>query len=459
MNYWDILTLTRGEQAAMDAHYDKRNQIDYKKIVDYLGKGAALGLGTSVLLGMFRALGGKEALSKDTSEDDHIMYIQKKSSFLLDSDGLGITAGVSGALLAYFLGNKLINKIRSQKAQEELDEAQRIAYKSHGYNIVKKAEEDKSFYEETKTVATALASLLALAGAVSTYSYLNHKFPVNKNQFKVENPTTIKLINDDQASYISDDEDEQLINRIRKQASSLELPAFLLHSMFKNASSASDIISTISQGNNEQFEKAIKDVGFESALDLVKGASLADTDPVNDALAALYCVKEASFKNQFNLLVAAEYSSINPGLMKMASVLDDQQSKVAMELSSMLNSCMYMKTIQDLQLHKYASIDPIKIASGKRSANIVPHILNLIQKRANSFLINNINSTDSTDLSNNGTALASKKEQNDIQQDAQNYADSVSNTTKSVSEDQIDEELNEAVQNITSTADLSNLFE
>lgn len=459
MNYWDILTLTRGEQAAMDAHYAKRNQIDYKKIVDYLGKGAALGLGTSVLLGMFRALGGKEAVSKDTSEDDHIMYIQKKSSFLLDSDGLGITAGVSGALLAYFLGNKLINKIRSRKAQEDLDEAQRIMYQQSGYNIVKKAEEEKSFYEETKTVATALASLLALAGAVSTYSYLNHKFPVDKKQFKVENPTTIKLIKDDQTSYISDDEDEQLINKIRKQASSLELPAFLLHGIFKESSSASDIISTVSQGNSEQFEKAIMDVGFEAALDLVKGASLNETDPINDALATLYCVKEASFKEQFNLLVAAEYASINPGMMKMASVLDDEQSKVAMELSSMLNSCMYMKTIQDLQLHKYASIDPVKIASGKRSANIAPHILNLIQKRANSFLMNNIHSTDSTELSNDGTALASKKEEDELQQDAEEYADSVSNTTKSVSEDQIDEELSDTVENLTTTTELSDLFD
>lgn len=442
------------------------NSNDDNKILDYLLKGSAIGLGGALTLGLFKALGGKKDINASDEDDDNVMYLKKKATIEEDFDqGIGIAGGIGGSVLAYFLGNKIINYIRDKQAQKALDEAQRQAYHAQGYDVInvkklkKKAnsDSDKGLLGTLVTGGSALGALLFLSGGIGTYAYLNSKYPVNKNDFKVKNPTTIKIIKDDGIKYINnDDEDRELIDRISKQASHMEIPAFLLSGIYKEASQVSDVVSTVAQGNLDSFKKAVDDVGFFNALDLIKGASSQPADEVNKALSVIYCTKEASFKDQFNLLTAAEFGYFNQEMLRTINTMDKCLAKQACDLCDIVRSGLYLSTIQDLGMCKSAnSVESIN----KNVVLINNELEDLITKRANNFLITNQNDTKSTELSNGGVTPASKVNGEALDQQQQKYTDSMDASDKKVSEDVIDDTLQTDCEDLTCTADLKDLFE
>lgn len=432
------------------------DSIDYDLIKDYLLKGSALGIGTALSLGLFKVLGGKRDLRSNSGEDDHIMYLRKKSSI---SEGLGITAGLTGAIISYLVGNKIINHIRKKQAQKALDDAQQQAYTTQGYDIVKNANnEDKGVLDKVTTGATALTTLLMLASGVATYSYLNAKYPLNKKQFEVNNPTTVKIIkNDNNVSYVSDDEDRALIERIKKQASCMEIPAFMLCSMYKKASQTADVVATIAQGNLDKFEKTVQDVGFFNAIDLVKGASTLPMDPVNEALSVLYCTKQASFSEPFNLLTAAEFGYFDTDTVHAVSKLTPQLMKRACDICETTSGSLHMAVLNDLDMPitKSASED---INEDIDYTDCKLNVEMLLNKRAESFLMCNNNCDTSSELSNGGTECTAKKEDSTLEEESESYEEAMEDDEeKAVKEDPIDMELEQS--NAVDTQELAQLFD
>lgn len=430
--------------------------IDYKLLADYLLKGSALGLGTALSLGLFKVLGGKHDIDPQTEDDDHIMYLRKKSSI---SEGAAITAGIGGAVLSYLIGNKIVNYIRKKQAQKALDEAQQQAYNAQGYDVVKKANDNKGGVWDTVTTGgTALATLLMLSSGVATYAYLNAKYPIDKKQFEVNNPTTVKIIKgDNDVSYISDSEDQQLIEKIKKQASHMEVPAFMLCSMYKNASQAADVVATVAQGNLDKFEKTVQDVGFFNAIDLIKGASELPTDPVNEAVSVIYCTKQASFNEQFKLLTAAEFGYFDTEVLHSASQLEPQLMKSACDLCEAVSGGMYMSVLNDLQLPLYKQASTIEIPTDLDYDECKSNMETLLKKRAESFLMNTNNCDTSTELSNCGTTPASSKDEQELEDESEEYSDSMDDDEEdSVSQDPIDQELEDS--SIVDTKELADLF-
>ena len=453
----NLLTQSAVDKARADiaGRLKGEDKVDYGLIADYFLKGSALGLGTALSLGLFKILGGKHDIDPQSEDDDHIMYLRKKSSI---SEGGAITAGIGGAVLSYLVGNKIINYIRKKQAQKALDEAQEQAYDSQGYDIVKKANNKDGVMDTITTGGTALATLLMLSSGVATYAYLNAKYPIDKKQFEVNNPTTVKIIKgDNDVTYISDSEDQQLIEKIKKQASHMEVPAFMLCSMYKNASQAADVVATVAQGNLDKFEKTVQDVGFFNAIDLIKGAAELPTDPVNEAVSVIYCTKQASFNEQFKLLTAAEFGYFDTEVLHSASQLEPQLMKSACDLCDAVSGGMYMSVLNDLQLplHKQAAI--VEIPADIDYVECKSNMETLLKKRAESFLMNTNNCDTSTELSNCGTTPASSKDEQELENESEEYSDSMdSDEEDAVSQDPIDQQLEDS--SITDTKELADLF-
>ena len=458
-NWWqNFLGTSLVDKAKTDAYKKIKGDdgsVDYGLIADYLLKGSALGLGTALSLGLFKVLGGKHDIDPNSEDDDHIMYLRKRANV---SEGLAITSGIGGAVLSYFIGNKIINYIRKKQAQKALDEAQEQAYDTQGYQVVKKANDDKGLFDTVATAGTALGSLLMLASGVGTYAYLNAKYPIDKKQFEVSNPTTIKIIKgDSDVAYVSDDEDHQLIERIKKQASHMELPAFMLCSMYKKASQAADVVATVAQGNLDKFEKTVSDVGFFNAIDLVKGAAELPTDPVNEALSVIYCTKQASFSEPFNLLTAAEFGYFDNDTLSSVSQLQPDLMKCACDICETTSGSLYMALLKDLNLPIVKSASE-GINEDIDDTDCKLNVEMLLRKRAESFLMCNNNCDTSSEFSNGGTEDTAKKEDSTLEEESESYEDAMEDKEeKAVKEDPIDLELEQA--NAIDTQELAQLFD
>ena len=423
-------------------------------LINYLLAGSALGLGGGLAAGVIRMLRNNKKL-RDIDSDDDILYLQKQSSI---SEGLMLGLGLGGGgYLGYLIGDTIINDIRKKQAQRDLDRAQKTLLGLRGYDLLddyahaleleatplhKKA--NTGFINNVTTGAGALAALLMLTGGIASYNYLDSVYPVRKvdERDKSFNPKRYKILdrnNQLHDTINTDEEEEALIKSIVKSSSDMLVPAFMLHTTEKQASIASDIISTVAQGNAEKFEQAVNELGFETSLDLVKGASSVEVDPVAEELALLYCTKTASFSPQFNLLVASEFLSFNPDMAKQANSLTQEQLDCVDEFVKEASNLFKMSIASDLgatceYLEKVASIND-------EDSDVSEVLVDTINKYASSFLITNNNSATASQLSGGGVAPASNKDSKIISKEAEAYKQAVEADKKEDVEDPIDQTL------------------
>lgn len=421
-------------------------------LINYLLAGSALGLGGGLAAGVIRMLRNNKKL-RDIDSDDDILYLQKQSSI---SEGLMLGLGLGGGgYLGYLIGDTIINDIRKKQAQRDLDRAQKTLLGLRGYDLLddyahaleleaaplrKKA----GLINDVTTGAGALAALLMLTGGIASYNYLDSVYPVRKvdEKDKSFNPKRYKILdrnNQLHDTINTDEEEEALIKSIVKSSSDMLVPAFMLHTTEKQASIASDIISTVAQGNAEKFEQAVNELGFETSLDLVKGASSVEVDPVAEELALLYCTKTASFSPQFNLLVASEFLSFNPDMAKQANSLTQEQLDCVSEFEKEASNLFKMSIASDLgatceHLEKVASIND-------EDSDVSEVLVDTINKYASSFLITNNNSATASQLSGGGVAPASNKDSKIISKEAEAYKQAVEADKNEDVEDPIDQTL------------------
>lgn len=434
-------------------------QLGKEKLLAYLLAGSAIGGGGALAAGLYKMLNNNRNIFKDNTDDDEILYISKKAGLY---DGAGIGLAIAGGLGSYILGDKIIDAIRKQQAQDALDEAQEEALSAQGYRVVNKNHKTKNTPKLQKkasdllsgmgTWTGALGALLMLTGGVATYHYLDNEFPMKDDVYKVKGPKKIKVVDKNTINSVNiDDEDQEILDKvvdanIDKQASALDVPMFMLYSTDRHNSMAANVVNAVARGYGRQFEKSASELGFANALNLVKGAATNQADPVAEALAIMYCTKEASFAPQFNLLVASEFATFNPDIIKSAKQLNDKETSALQFLNKKASAIFSLATISDL---KYTKQDLESMQLNKQASCGISNadaILDVIYKQASSFLITNNLAQTATELSGNGTAQASSKDKEQINQEAQAYKSAMQH--KDTINDFVDDELSQAKENI-----------
>lgn len=464
------------------------NEEDLKLLAKYLLGGAAVGGTTIGLSNLYKYLAGQKDLKKINKEDDDdTLYIFKKQSNAEEQgskdstnsnwswvDGLGIGTAVVGGLGTFLLGQNLINYIRKKQAQKELDKAQRMALNAQGYDVLNKKANDgsgdslltrilnsistypgrivntisdgaSSVFGGASAAGTALASLLYLTGGIGTYYYLKNQYPIKQKEVKL--PKKFKIVDPEENTVHtqSRDEDEQeLIDDIIKQ-SSADVVAHMLHSTYKSASSASDIIATVASGDIDRLELNIAEYGLPTALDMIKGASCNEVNPTAEALAIQYCTKFAKFAPQFNLLAATEYAALNPDLVKLASNLVPEVQAEFLNTAQGVSELFKAASVQELNMTEdimdagiSGEIDEDSIEGGIGGA-----IKRCIEKLAGaaSPIATQTLETDSTQLSGQGITAASAKPEEVIKQENNEYKDAVRDNVNNADDDPVDQAL------------------
>lgn len=428
---------------------ENNEQKNSDKFIQYLLAGSLLGVGGGMTAGLVRMLNNNRKM-RSSEDDDDTIYLTKNSSI---ANGLAFGGGLgAGGYLGFLLGDEIIKTVRRRQAQEALDEAQQQALKIRGFDVVDKEDlalnkdsdlhlnKTASFISDVSTGVGTLAALLMLGSGIASYNYLDESYPIKEIEEDSLNPKKFKIIDKDQLSkqINTDEAEKELIEEVVKNASDMSLPAFMLHATEKKASIASNVISTVAAGLGYEFERAVADLGFGQALNLVKGASAASVDPIAEQAAIIYCTKEASFAPAFNLLVASEFTEFNPGLLKVASEMDSAQRSYMVEFNMDINNIIKFATALDLGA-KYSDID--NAMNEQDYVGIKNDILNVINKQAASFLITNNNAATASQLSGGGVCPASKKDEELIKQEAKNYNQALHAADKDSDKDPIDDAL------------------
>lgn len=438
-------------------------KLNKDRLLAYLLAGGAIGGGTALTAGLIKMLTNNASIYNNTEDDDDTLYISKKAGF---TEGVGLGLATGSAIGAFILGDNLIDYIRKKQAQQALDEAQIDALSAQGFKVVNKNHKTKGTPQIAKTASSggllsgigtwtgALGALLMLTGGVATYHYLDNEYPINTDKFKPKAPKKIKVVDSSTINNLSDDQEaedalidkvvEANMEKLNKKAS-VELPAFMLYSGPDRVHSmAANVINTVANGNGIQFTKQAEELGFARALNLVKGAAYQEADPVAESLAVLYCTKEASFAPQFNLLVASEFATFNPGIMKQAACLTPQQYEVLDTIEKQAKDIFNLAIIRDLKFDEGDFETFNKVASVSKSNGAV--LLSYIDKVANSFITTNEQAQPATNLSGGGVTYASKKDKELIKEEAHKYKEAMKNKDQII--DQIDDQLQQVQQSV-----------
>lgn len=433
---------------------------DWNKLLNALTIGTVAGGSLSAMTGLARYLKGQAQLKDNESDDDDVMYIYKKSTADADEDkttvfgdGLAMASGVGAAAGSVLLGNWLINRLRRQQAQNALDEAQRVLLETQGYGQLNKnastlAEQIgnitgiadvlnsiKKTGHDAGSAATAMGLLTMLAAGVGTHAYLSNKFPTKKTTPKAPTRFRIVQVPDDFNGDFSSLPISKMANVKELDESDALIPAAVaLFNMDKKASVTSNIISAVAQGRTGEFEKAVFDMGFENAVNIVKGASTKDITPTLAALAAVYCTKEASFSEQFKLAAAAEFQALHPEFCKAAACLPEPMWRKMNGLSKVAGAVF----CHDLACELTEPTDLEKSASDTALCTVGNIMRDVITKMASALVTTN-NKATASDLSNGGNAEASHKDASLIKEDADKFQATVDKSlNKTVEQDKID---------------------
>lgn len=342
------------------------DQSDLDTVLKYMLYGGLAGGSAAAITGAIRLLNNNAFKKlKPTDKDDDVMYVVKKSAEdakpeaqrdTVIGSGLAAVAAPMAAAGTFAFGNWLINKYLEEKAQRELDAAQRMFVNSQGYEVLKKKaglEVITNLYtpqpnrghidlvntvgegtQSMANVAAAIYGLLSLGAGVTTYQYLKSKYPIKRPEAP-KHPKRIEYVDSEDAikGYVPT-EKEAAYN----EDNCMEMAARCLCDMSKESSVASGIVHAVAAGRLNEFEKAVEDVGFVAATDITKGASAVAVDRDARELATVYCTKFASFSPQFRLTVAADFASLHPLLVKEAAELPDGVAHFAAGQAAALES-------------------------------------------------------------------------------------------------------------------------
>lgn len=247
--------------------------------------------------------------------------------------GLATTAALISALGGYSLVRKLYAKYDKNKAQEELDSAQRAYLSEQGYKeaSVKGDSYQPSGLDFVGGAAVAIPLITLLSAAVATNTYLDMQYPKQKKMPK--GPRRVEIINTPAPPIENPDGDVTL-----KQACATELALHMIDAAGSETSDVRNLITSIARDGVTEFKKAASAMGFFQAVDLTKGASASDTDDAARLMAITYLAHSPSTSAQVGVMAAGELAESYPSIYKTACALDSDKQDALLGVASVLGA-------------------------------------------------------------------------------------------------------------------------
>lgn len=434
------------------------NKTDLEHILKWLAYGGIAGGSASMLAGAVRLLNNEHFRSaKPTDGDDDVMYVVKKAADDKKPGAPAVLLATLGAPLAaggsFMLGNWLINKYMRDRAQQELDEAQKLFVTAQGYDelrksgSVEKSAFDPSFgllpalgsgAKQVLDASTVILGLMGLASGVTTYQYLKNAYPFDKPK-KLPKPRKIVYVDSEEdinptipaagqtgatGGYVATEKEASF-----REDNCMVSAARMLCDSHRDASVASGIIHAVAAGRLHEIEGTVKSAGFAAAADITKGASAKPVDRFARELATAYCVKLASFAPQFKLTVAADIAGLYPQIYKEASTIPDNVAQCIMDQQAHMECAAMMEYAAE---KGYRPTE--KQASAPQAYEVRDLVASCIEKLAASPIIDNIKE-DSSDLSDGGKNENSARPKGTAANEEAKY----NNATKGTGDDERDD--------------------
>ena len=313
------------------------NNIDWNRVLKFLGGGALLGGGAASTVALYRLLsrlGDKRDSDSSTAYDDDTLTInlpQKQASDKEASNSETALMSYVGAMLAGYLGYKgvdsIFNKIRQNQLQTELDQAQNI-YMDRLGGTDKEASEKKAFsdFDNLGAMGYAAPLLIAIASGIITNKLLSKGRPALDRQGK-RNKIRKLVIKKPEQGEIEED-DEALVGEENMEPSPEDLEQLMRVNMAKESrakeSGLADLVAKAASGEIDEFKALLKQYSFNDSLDLIKGAHLKESSDLEKNLAVSLLCHDPMIKEPLGLTLASEYYDMGAGICKAASAIEPE---------------------------------------------------------------------------------------------------------------------------------------
>lgn len=292
-------------------------------VLKYLTGGLAVGSSAALVTSLMRDIHKKNQRAKlDSTSDDDILYLKSgsdKSAFVdmskfMWGPGLAMTSAGLGIGGGYMAVSKLYSMLREKKLQKELDEAQR-AYVST-LKAEKSAGAHRGYTPGELLSGIPLMTLItaALASGAVTNMALDKAYPSPTKPTR-KNPRRIVI------------ERDQVTPEVEKEAQEHLAGVVLESGGIDKSSSLPDLIGAVAEGRIDEVRHNTREFGWDSALDLVKGASR-DISKLEKLASARILIEDPYLSTGFNTLVASEFSAMGPSYVKAAQAVEDPSAYV-----------------------------------------------------------------------------------------------------------------------------------
>lgn len=290
-----------------------------RAIFKYFTGGAMAGGSLALVNSLLHDLKKKqERANLSNTADDDTLYLRTKKAFgsseFMTGPGLAFTAGGVGLAGGYMAISKAYNKIREKRLQKEFDQSQQ-AYIGALKSASEPGGRNFGLWEAISGLPFTAAIVTALASGVVTNKALDKAYPEPKKP-------TRKL----PRRVVIDPEMEK---------ESSEHLASVVMSMkgLEKISSVPDLVCAVADGRLGEVRKSVNDFGWDSALELVKGAhrELGELEKIASCRAI---IEDDLLRPGFDILVAGEFSDISPTYTKAAAALDEETSDTLVKLAA-----------------------------------------------------------------------------------------------------------------------------
>lgn len=321
-------------------------------IKNYLLGGAALGGSGALLTSLMNYINTlKQQAAPDAErEDDDTLYINVNDKAANESagykdlaaGGLALTGGVLSTLGTYALVRKLYQQMKRKQLQEQLDLAQQeFVNTSDAEAAAKKAAtgQPMGLAELAYSAPGAFALLSAIAAGALTHKALDKTFPRIK---KPAGPGLKKVVVRRAPKKEDEGEEKNAYDKVAAEQQYSDGLEFLVHLCMgsKSASQSElvDIVHAVAQGRGAELQRNMLELGFDTAMETIKGASELDITPLQKQLAISYCVKSAALSPVVSMLAAAEYNDMAPKFTSISQLQSEECQDTLLKLAGTLGA-------------------------------------------------------------------------------------------------------------------------
>lgn len=326
-----------------------KKAVDWEKVKPMMSGGLMLGGGVGAAVALYKLLGrlnDNRRKENDTSYDDDTLYLttpqpdeedakvanEKKATTPTD-----VLVGSVGGLLAAYVGYKgvdaIYTKVRKNRLQSELDEAQNIYLDrlQTSKTASMKKEAIGSSIDRMGAGAMAIPLLVALGAGLITNRVLSKANPKIKKPGKtglrkivLKSPKSKKKVNE---------QTKELTPEAPKENVSEEDLQNLMQLSMAKSSGLRDIVHDNSLYGGKALNSNFKEYGLFTAMDMAKGT---EDSPITEAEknASIKQLSEnALMQDSIALHCASEFFDMSPTLCKNASLLEDSEADALIDFT------------------------------------------------------------------------------------------------------------------------------